>query len=207
MRSERCLTRAFIRGSDRTCLKYVSERTRRSHVGAREGRHWGAPVKYQGSCEVKAKDGMIAGMKRRIAIAAALAALASSAIAGAAFAWTPGARDCGARCVESVQHRGNDAEMDRRGKSPFLRGPGNGDRFGGPVGDRFRANQPGIQGREPLADGQIWAIAKARVPGRIVNARLQGSVYSFRIISNRGSIVDVVVDRYSGRIVTVRGGP
>jgi len=64
-----------------------------------------------------------------------------------------------------------------------------------------------VPGREPLGDGQIWAIAKSRVPGRIVNARLQGTVYSFRILSNRGSIVDVVVDRYSGRIVSVRGGP
>ena len=39
------------------------------------------------------------------------------------------------------------------------------------------------------------------------NARLHDSVYSFRIISNRGSIVDVDVDRYSGRVVSVRGGP
>jgi uncharacterized membrane protein YkoI len=145
-------------------------------------------------------------MKRRIAIAAALAALASSAIAGATFAWTPGARDCGARCAQWAQNRGNDADGERRGRSPFLRGPGT-DTYGGPVGDRYRATQPAIPGREALADGQIWAIAKARVPGRIVNARLQGQVYSFRIISNRGSIVDVVVDRYSGRIVSVRGGP
>ena len=147
-------------------------------------------------------------MKRRIAIIAAVAALASSAIAGAAFAWTPGARDCGARCVQLAQSRDSDRDVDsqRRGRSPFLRGPGS-DTYGGPVGDRFRANDPGIQGREALSDGQIWAIAKARVPGRIVNARLQGQVYSFRIISNRGSIVDVVVDRYSGRIVSVRGGP
>jgi uncharacterized membrane protein YkoI len=140
-------------------------------------------------------------MKRRIAIAAALAALALGALSGGAVA-----RDCGAPCAQLVQQRVNDADSERRVRPPYLRSPG-GDTYGGRMSDRPRALPPGTPGGEALSDSQIWSIAKARVPGRIVNARLQGSVYSFRIISNRGSIVDVVVDRYSGRIVSVRGGP
>jgi len=138
-------------------------------------------------------------MKRRIAIAAALAALALGAVSGAAAA-----RDCGWRCAEWAQNRGQDSDDDRRYRPPHLSGPGR-DSYGG---ERLRSLPPfAAQGREPLPDGQIWAIAKSRVPGRIVNARLHGSAYSFRIISNRGSIVDLVVDRYSGRILSVRGGP
>jgi uncharacterized membrane protein YkoI len=138
-------------------------------------------------------------MKRRMAIAAALAAIALGAFTGAAIA-----RDCGPRCTQLAQVRGGD---DGRLRPPSLRGPGR-DSYGGPMGERMRSlPRANALGREPLPDGQIWAIAKSRVPGRIVNARLQGPVYSFRILSNRGSLVDVVVDRYSGRIVSVRGGP
>jgi uncharacterized membrane protein YkoI len=141
-------------------------------------------------------------MKRRMAIAAALAAIALGAFSGAAVA-----RDCGWRCAQLAQNRGGSAEDDRRIQPPYLRGPGR-DAYGGPTRDRLRSLPPAnALGSEPLPDGQIWAIAKSRVPGRIVNARLQGPVYSFRILSNRGSLVDVVVDRYSGRIVSVRGGP
>lgn len=140
-------------------------------------------------------------MKRRIAITAALAAIALGAISGGAVA-----RDCGALCAQFAQQRGYDNDGERRIRPPFLRGPG-GDVYGGRTSERTRSLPPNAPGGEALPDGQIWSIAKARVPGRIVNARLQGSVYSFRILSNRGSIVDVVVDRYSGRIVSVRGGP
>ncbi len=132
-------------------------------------------------------------MKPRIAIAAALTAIVLGALSGAAVA-----RDCGWRCAESVQLRDRDRGQD----SGAAR-----ENYGGPGAERMRTLPPGISGREALPDGQIWAIAKSRVPGRIVNARLQGPVYSFRILSNRGSLVDVVVDRYSGRIVSVRGGP
>jgi hypothetical protein len=146
-------------------------------------------------------------MKRRIAIATALAAIALGALPGAASAWVGGARECGWRCATWAQHGGRDADDDRRVRPPSLRGPAR-DSYGGQTGDRPRSLPPSsTPGREPLPDGQIWAIAKSRVPGRIVNARLQGPVYSFRILSNRGSLVDVVVDRYSGRIVSVRGGP
>jgi hypothetical protein len=155
-------------------------------------------------------------MKRRFAIAAILIATAAGALSGAAVA-----RECGWRCAEWAQFRDRDGARDgdgvrdnnresfdeRRVRPPNLRGPGS-DSYGGPTGDRLRSIPPTtVPGREPLSDGQVWAIAKSRVPGRIINARLQGPVYSFRIISNRGSIVDIVVDRYSGRIVSVRGGP
>ena len=137
-----------------------------------------------------------------MAIAAALAAIALGAFSGAVDA-----RDCGPRCAQWAQVRGGNADDDRRVRRPFLRGPRR-DGYGGATRDHLRSLPPaGALGREPLPDGQIWAIAKSRVPGRIVNARLQGRVYSFRILSNRGSLVDVVVDRYSGRIVSVRGGP
>lgn len=149
-------------------------------------------------------------MKRRIAIAAILIAAALGALSGAAVA-----RECGWRCAQWAQFRDREGVRDsnresfdeRRVRPPYLRGPGS-DSYGGAAGDRLRSIPPTtVPGREPLSDGQVWAIAKSRVPGRIVNARLQGPVYSFRIISNRGSIVDIVVDRYSGRIVSVRGGP
>ncbi len=137
-----------------------------------------------------------------MAIVAALAAIALGAFSGAAAA-----RDCGLRCAQWAQYRGGSADDDRRIRPPFLRGPGR-ENYGGATRDRLRSLPPANAiGRDPLPDGQIWAIAKSRVPGRIVNARLQGPVYSFRILSNRGSLVDVVVDRYSGRIVSVRGGP
>ena len=144
-------------------------------------------------------------------MAAALAAIALSALSGAALAWDRGTRECGWRCVQWAQYRGGardrDADDDRRLRPPFLRGPAR-DHYGGTTGERLRSLPPATAtSREPLPDGQIWAIAKSRVPGRILNARLQGPVYSFRILSNRGSLVDVVVDRYSGRIVSVRGGP
>ncbi len=146
-------------------------------------------------------------MKRRMAIAAALAAIALGTLPGAALAWNGGARDCGWRCAQLAQLRGGNADENGRLRPPFQRGFGR-DAYGGPMNERMRSLPPGNAfGREPLPDGQIWAIAKSRVPGRIVNARLQGPVYSFRILSNRGSLVDVVVDRYSGRIVSVRGGP
>ena len=135
-----------------------------------------------------------------------MAALASGALSGAVLA-----RDCGVRCAEPVQYRGQDSDYDRRYRGPFLRGqefrrPWR-DQYGAPGGERYRAVPPMGQPGEALADSQIWAIARSRVPGRIVNARLHGPVYSFRIISNRGSIVDLDVDRYSGRVVSVRGGP
>src|SRR5690242_12259122 len=111
-------------------------------------------------------------MKRRIAIAAALAAITFGAFAGAAVA-----RDCGAGCTDPAQYRGGSPDDDTRLRP---RGPAR-DQFGGPVNERMRSLPPsGPVGREPLPDGQIWAIAKSRVPGRIVNARLQGPVYSFR---------------------------
>lgn len=130
-----------------------------------------------------------------------LGAIALGGLSGAAFA-----RECGGRCAPWAQYRG-DANDDGRGRPPYLRGPRDG--YGGQTGDRMRSLPPAntTTTSEPLPDGQIWAIAKSRVPGRIVNARLQGPLYSFRILSNRGSLVDVVVDRYSGRIVSVRGGP
>ncbi|HEY7608040.1 MAG TPA: hypothetical protein VIF14_02330 [Alphaproteobacteria bacterium] len=140
-------------------------------------------------------------MKPRPAIAAVFAVFVLGALSGAAAA-----RDCGWRCAQWAQYRGQDSDYDRRYRPPYLRGPGR-EYYGGP-GERMRSLPPAVvPGRAPLPDGQIWAIAKSRVPGRIVNARLQGLVYSFRILTNRGSIVDVVVDRYSGRIVSVRGGP
>jgi uncharacterized membrane protein YkoI len=140
-------------------------------------------------------------MKRRILITAMLGAIASGGLSGTAFA-----RECGWRCAVWAQYRG-DAGDDSRRRPPHLRGP-NRDSYGGQTGDRMRSLPPAnTTTSDPLPDGQIWAIAKSRVPGRIVNARLQGPLYSFRILSNRGSLVDVVVDRYSGRIVSVRGGP
>jgi hypothetical protein len=72
--------------------------------------------------------------------------------------------------------------------------------FGGPSAETMSR-------RQPLPDKQIWAVAQARVPGRIVSAHLRGTIYSFRIISQRGNIVDVEVDRFQGRVVSVRGGP
>ncbi len=147
-------------------------------------------------------------MKRRLAIAAILATLAAAALSGGAFA-----RDCGARCQQWAQNRDREFEGERRSR-PHWRGydarrPWREREFyGGPGAERRRALPPGNGTMdEPLPDRQIWAIVRSRVPGRIVNARLHGEVYSFRILSHRGSIVDVVVDRYSGRIVSVRGGP
>ncbi|MCW5773511.1 MAG: PepSY domain-containing protein [Rhodospirillaceae bacterium] len=119
------------------------------------------------------------------------------------------ARDCGAHCTTLAQYRGSDRSGDgydeRRGPRPFLRGPGR-EGYGGRFYDRSRSLPPNARGT-PLPDSQIWAIARSRVPGRVVNARLHGRLYSFRIISHRGSIVDVAVDRFSGRVVSVRGGP
>ncbi len=78
----------------------------------------------------------------------------------------------------------------------------------GPSVERYGSvNSESSARRQPLPDKQIWAIAQSRVPGRIVGAHLRGPIYSFRIISQRGSIVDVDVDRYVGRVVRVRGGP
>ena len=140
-------------------------------------------------------------------IAALFAALGLAAVTGAADA-----RDCGSRCapierLALAQYRGQgDADENRGWRPPYLRGPGRDGYYGGRVNERRAITAPSGRG-QPLSDEQIWAIAKSRVPGRIVNARLHGPAYSFRIISNRGSIVDVVVDRYSGRILSVRGGP
>ena len=140
-------------------------------------------------------------MTRRMTIAALFASLGLAAFAGAAAA-----RDCGSACAMTAEYRGQDAE-ERRLNPPYLRGPGRDGFYGGRVNERRTiTTTPGTHGT-PLSDEQIWSIARSRVPGRIVNARLHGPAYSFRIISNRGSIVDVVVDRYSGRILSVRGGP
>jgi hypothetical protein len=129
-----------------------------------------------------------------------ITALAALALTGLGILAAPAtARDCGARCAGTVQYRGA-PESER---PPFARGPSR-EYYGSRLNERTR---PVPQTREPLSDSQIWAIAKSRVPGRIVNARLHGSAYSFRIISNRGSIVDVVVDRYTGQVLSVRGGP
>lgn len=141
-------------------------------------------------------------MKRRIAIAGLFVSLGLAAVAGGAEA-----RDCGANCITLAQYRGQgEADESRNRRPPFFRGAGREGLYGGRVDERRAITAPGPRG-QPLADEQIWSIAKSRVPGRIVNARLHGTAYSFRIISNRGSIVDVVVDRYSGRILSVRGGP
>lgn len=149
-------------------------------------------------------------MTRRITIAALFAVLGLAAVTAGAAAPAI-ARDCGPRCAPAeraalAQYRGQ-ADGDEARRPPFLRGPAAADRYyGGRLNERRAITMP-VPGARPLSDDQIWAIAKSRVPGRIVNARLHGSAYSFRIISNRGSIVDVVVDRYSGRILSVRGGP
>ncbi|MGH7004405.1 MAG: PepSY domain-containing protein [Alphaproteobacteria bacterium] len=143
-------------------------------------------------------------------IAALFASLGLSAVAGAAAA-----RDCGLLCARLdqptlAQYRGQgDAQENRGTERPALRSPARDGYYGGRLSERraITTPAPGSRTRDPLTDEQIWSIAKSRVPGRIVNARLHGSSYSFRIISNRGSIVDVVVDRYSGRILSVRGGP
>jgi uncharacterized membrane protein YkoI len=133
-------------------------------------------------------------MNRRMTITA----LAAFALTGLGLLAAPAsARDCAGACATVAQYRGTQ-ESDR----PFLRGPA-GERYGSRLSERTRIPQA----RQPLSDARIWAIAKSRVPGRIVNARLHGNVYSFRIISNRGSIVDVVVDRYTGQVLSVRGGP
>jgi len=133
-------------------------------------------------------------------IAALFASLGLAAFAGAAAA-----RECGSACAVTAEYRGQDAE-ERRLRPPSLSGPARDGYYGGRASERRALTTPGVRGN-PLSDEQIWSIAKSRVPGRIVNARLHGTAYSFRIISNRGSIVDVVVDRYSGRILSVRGGP
>jgi uncharacterized membrane protein YkoI len=149
-------------------------------------------------------------MTRRITIAALFAALGLAAVTAGAAA-PAFARDCG-RCAPGetafAQYRGqSDADAPRR-RPPFLRAPAAEDRYyGGAANERRAITMPAPGGRQPLTDDQIWSIAKSRVPGRIVNARLHGPTYSFRIISHRGSIVDVVVDRFTGRIVSVRGGP
>ncbi len=142
-------------------------------------------------------------MNRRMTIAAAAAFVLTGlgVLAGSAAA-----RDCDGRCESLVQYRNTEGDQDQRFRPPFARGPGRDD-YGGRLNERSYSAPPNRESREPLGDDQIWAIAKSRVPGRIVNARLHGQAYSFRIISNRGSIVDVVVDRYSGRILSVRGGP
>ena len=151
-------------------------------------------------------------MTRRITIAALFATLGLAAItAGAA---TPAhARDCDPRCTpgektQLAQYRGSGDAEEMRRRPPFMRGSGAEDRYyGGAANERRAITTPSPGTRPPLSDDQIWSIAKSRVPGRIVNARLHGPTYSFRIISHHGSIVDVVVDRYTGRIVSVRGGP
>lgn len=135
-------------------------------------------------------------MKRRMTIAA-LAALALTGLG--ALAGSATARGCGSLCASTIQYRGA-PESER---PPVARGPFR-DHYGSRLNERTRS-QP--QTRESLSDAQIWAIAKSRVPGRIISARLHGSAYSFRILSNRGSIVDVVVDRYTGQVLKVRGGP
>ena len=143
-------------------------------------------------------------MNRRMTIAAAAAFVLTGlgAVAGSAMA-----RDCGAPCATLVEYRNTqEGDQGRRYRSPYAHGPGR-EYYGGRINERAYSVPPSRESREPLSDDQIWAIAKSRVPGRIVNARLHGEAYSFRIISNRGSIVDVVVDRYSGRILSVRGGP
>jgi hypothetical protein len=58
-----------------------------------------------------------------------------------------------------------------------------------------------------LPDSHIWGIVQRTAPGRILNAHLRGPIYSFRLISNRGNVVDINVDRYTGRLLSVRGGP
>jgi hypothetical protein len=143
-------------------------------------------------------------MKRRIAIAlAALGLWTLFGVSGAA------ARGCGFACASAsvAQYRGqgDDREDGRRFRRPFLHGPGQRG-YGGPYYERRRSYPPEHHG-EPLPDRQIWARVLNRVPGRIVTARLHGGAYYFRIINRRGGIVDVVVDRFSGRIVSVRGGP
>jgi uncharacterized membrane protein YkoI len=134
-------------------------------------------------------------MKRRFAIAA-LAAVALTGLG--ALAGTASARDCGARCGRD----GYLAVQNERLRPP---GPA-GERYGGPGADRTRS-LPGRSAREPLSDRQIWSIALGRVPGRILRARLHGNAYYFKIVSRRGNIADVVVDRYSGRVISVSGGP
>lgn len=134
-------------------------------------------------------------MNRRMTITA----LAALALTGLGLLAVPAsARDCAGSCASTVQYRGT-----QEGERPFLRGPA-GERYGSRLSERTRSFP---QAREPLSDARIWAIAKSRVPGRILSARLHGNAYSFRIISNRGSIVDVVVDRYTGHVLSVRGGP
>ena len=58
-----------------------------------------------------------------------------------------------------------------------------------------------------LPPDQIRAQVLRTYPGRILSSQLLGPFYSFRILSLRGNIVDVVVDRATGRIVRSRGGP
>lgn len=137
------------------------------------------------------------GMKQRTVIAlAALMVWGLGFGAGAAMA-----RDCRVNCAVAGPYRIAELDTEKRMRPPIARAPG---LSGAILDERARTTQPAA--REPLTDKQIWAIVKARVPGKIVNARLRGQFYSFRIISNRGSIVDLVVDRYTGRVAT-RPGP
>lgn len=137
-------------------------------------------------------------MKRKLAIA--IAALGLWSLLGASAA---DARDCGARCLAVAQYRG-DADEARRARQPLLRGPAR-EGYGGRLSERTRSLPPSTRGT-PIPDSRIWEIARSRVPGKVVNARLHGTLYYFRIITHRGSIVDVAVDRYSGQVVSVRGG-
>ncbi len=146
---------------------------------------------------------------RRIPVITAMAALVS--LAGAAAAPDPAQarmRVLDERVFVVAQQQGPGFERYRGSNPPNFVPPSYGGR---PAAPSLRRTDPApaapTRAGQPLPDSQIWGIVQRTVSGRIVNAHLHGQVYSFRIISNRGNIVDVDVDRYSGRVVGMRGGP
>jgi hypothetical protein len=99
-----------------------------------------------------------------------------------------------------VQYGGERPGAERLRIPPRLHG-------GRPPPPPFATPHPPPLGGRLLPDAHIWALVQRNIAGRIVAAHLRGPIYSFRIISRRGNIVDVDVDRYTGRLLSVRGGP
>lgn len=53
---------------------------------------------------------------------------------------------------------------------------------------------------------QILPEVRDRVSGRVMSARLRGSVYYIRILTRRGAVVEVRADGHTGRVLGVDRG-
>jgi hypothetical protein len=171
-------------------------------------------------------------MKTRLPIAALAAILLAGALATGAEARVPG----GATTAATYPAPGQLAEYRPQPGDPrFIRKPGQPVPTYRPTGPQgyvppggyvppqglppgYRpptyggpgqpTGQPIPTARQPIPLNQAAGVVQAQVPGgRIVHSHMAEPYYYFRVVSPRGNIVDVVVDRYTGRVVSVRGGP